>query len=89
MSKPVFMEVRRGDVVAVLGDYPSCNSEKNWWAGEILHIVNGARGPEASLFQIACIDSGIIRIVNADLVIKIIKKKSAINHPNQIIDESN
>ena len=41
--------------------------------GEIIHIVAGARGPEPSLFQVACIDTGVIKTVNADQVTKVVK----------------
>jgi len=82
LSRPVFLEVKTGDIVAVL-NCDSCNLKQDWWAGEVLHIANGAREPKASLFQIACIDTGIVRVVNADLVIKIIKSRTAINYLNK------
>ena len=43
--------------------------DKDWWMGLVLHCNGGARDPKVyTLFQIADVDSGVIRWVNADLV---------------------
>ena len=41
-----------------------------WWMGGFIYKEGGARDPKVpTLFQIACVDTGVIRWVNADLVI--------------------
>ena len=65
MAVPLFLRARCGDLVVVEGEDPG-----DWWMGHVLHVVGSARGPEPSLFQIACIDSGVVRMVNADQVIE-------------------
>ena len=48
--------------------------ENDFWIGRILHKTGGAREPaENSLFQILNIDTGEIKIINANLIIKILK----------------
>ncbi len=72
-----FLKVKVGDYVVVAENYPTdskCNSRE--WIGQIIHIAGGAREPqENSLFQIIDIDSGLIQIINADLVIDVIKPR--------------
>jgi hypothetical protein len=64
-TAPRFLAVRLGDLVAVRrGD--------DWWVGQVIHTEGGARCNANSLFQIACIDSGVIRTVNADAVVDIL-----------------
>jgi hypothetical protein len=65
-----FLAVRVGDRVAVADD------EQGWWIGDVIHAEGGARGPANSLFQIACVDSGAIRTVNADAVIDILQAQA-------------
>ena len=65
MDEPRFLAVRVGDLVAV-------RSGADWWAGQVIHAEGGARCSANSLFQIACIDTGVIRTVNADAVIDIL-----------------
>jgi hypothetical protein len=43
----------------------------------VIHAEGGARCSANSLFQIACVDSGVIRTVNADAVIDILSPRSA------------
>lgn len=44
------------------------------WMGLVLHCNGGARDPRAyTLFQIADIDSGVIRWVNADLITNVLQ----------------
>ena len=65
---PRFLAVRVGDLVAVRAD-----ASGDWWLGQVIHAEGGARCNANSLFQIACVDSGVIRTVNADAVIEILQ----------------
>ena len=47
--------------------------EEFWWMGDVLFKEGGGRTPKmTTLFQIACVDKGTIRWVNADLVTHIV-----------------
>ena len=72
MSEPRFLAVQVGDLVAVQG-------RADWWMGQVIHAEGGARCNANSLFQIACIDSGVIRTVNADAVIDILSRTAKAN----------
>ena len=74
VSAPAFLSVEPGNFVVVRKDCLTEKSKENdWWIGQVLHVIGGARNPtENSLFQIANIDTGSIKTVNADLVIKIV-----------------
>lgn len=84
---PRFLAVRVGDRVAV------ANGDQNWWIGDVIHAEGGARCGANSLFQIACVDSGVIRTVNADAVVDILQSQAlaadsgalqtAHDHPHQ------
>jgi len=48
---------------------------KDWWMGQGIHCGGAARDPSIhNLFQIADVDSGVIRWVNADLVTQILPR---------------
>ena len=65
-ENPLFLSVKPGMTVVV-------TEEESWWMGDVLFMEGGARNPKVStLFQIACIDTGTIRWVNADLVTHIV-----------------
>jgi hypothetical protein len=64
-DKPLFLAVRVGDLVAI-------RRTPDWWVGQVIHVEGGARCNANSLFQIACIDTGVIRTVNADAVTDIL-----------------
>ncbi|MBM5790597.1 MAG: DUF3104 domain-containing protein [Cyanobacteria bacterium M_surface_10_m1_298] len=70
MEAPRFLAVRVGDLVAV-------QQRGDWWAGEVIHAEGGARCKANSLFQIACIDTGVIRTVNANAVVDVIKSRNS------------
>ena len=73
-SRPPFMGVKPGDVV-VVWDHPELvDSDTNaWWMGKVIFVEGSARNPKApALFQIADVDSGVIRWVNADCVQKVL-----------------
>ena len=59
-----------GMTVIVKHDYLTGEKQdKDWWMGQVIHCGGGARDPKIhNLFQIADVDTGAIRWVNADLV---------------------
>jgi hypothetical protein len=69
MNEPRFLAVRVGDLVAV-------QAHADWWVGQVIHAEGGARCNANSLFQIACVDSGVIRTVNADAVLDILSSEA-------------
>lgn len=71
-QEPRFLAVKVGDLVAVRTD------RNEHWIGQVIHAEGGARSAANSLFQIACIDSGVIRTVNADAVIDILGPSAAL-----------
>lgn len=64
---PVFLGVKPGDVVVVWEHPELVDSDSTaWWMGEIIFMESSDRNPKApSLFQIADVDSGVVRWVNA------------------------
>ena len=64
-----------GDLVVVEEEgNPSC---KDWWLGHVIHAARGARSPHSnSLFQVADVDTGFIRMINADLVKGILRPRN-------------
>ena len=67
---PDFLLAKFGDIVVVEESPPAFEVDNlDWWVGRVIHAVGGARDPRSSsLFQVACIDTGMIRTVNADAV---------------------
>ena len=52
-------------------------ADQDWCMGQVIHCGEAARDPKArNLLQIADVDSGEIRWVNADLVTNILPSKS-------------
>ena len=48
-------------------------AKKDWWMGQVIHCGGAAHAPSVhNLLQIADVDSGMIRWVNADLVTQIL-----------------
>ena len=72
---PTFLSVRCGDFVIVEGEQQvALQRNENWWMGQVIFYEGIARDPNAnSLFQLADVDSGIIRWVNADQVTHIVR----------------
>lgn len=68
-QQPRFLAVQVGDVVAVQAGH-------DWWVGLVIHAEGGARSNANSLFQIACIDTGVIRTVNANAVLDILRSRA-------------
>ncbi len=76
-TKPGFLDVKPGMTVIVRNDErPGETEDKEWWMGEVIHCGGAARDPSIyNLFQVADVDSGVIRWVNADLVTHILTDK--------------
>jgi hypothetical protein len=68
MGEPVFLSVLVGD--AVLVESPGTD----WWVGHVIHREGGARCNANSFFQIACVDTGVIRTVNPNWVTAIVER---------------
>ena len=65
-ADPVFLHVKAGMTVVV-------TKPDGWWMGDVIWVDGGARNPKTpTLFQIADVDSGVIRWVNADEVTHIV-----------------
>ena len=73
-ERPVFLDVVPGMTVVVRYDHMTGeNADKDWWMGQVIHCGGGARNPKIhNLFQIADVDSGVIRWLNAGLVSHIV-----------------
>ena len=74
---PIFLSVRSGDYVLIEESFEMAGQEINdYWIGQIIHSTGCARDPTIpSLFQIINIDTGIIKIVNGNLIKGILKRK--------------
>ena len=65
-----FLAVKSGDFVVVEDDLLMMESSPvDWWLGHVIHVIGGARDPsQTSLLQVADVDTGRIKTINADLV---------------------
>ena len=72
-----FLFVKPGDHVAIRDESHPWNTQdgrNEYWIGQVINCIGGARNPNSwTLFQVADIDSGEIRIINADTVERILK----------------
>ena len=74
-----FLSVRPGDLVVVEEESIANKSEDNWWLGHVIHVAFGARGLHVnSLFQVADIDTGLVKTINADLVKGILRPRAQV-----------
>ena len=65
-----FLHVRPGHFVIVAGDQLD---QGDWWMGQVLFCEGSARHPRlSSLFQVADVDTGVIKWINADAVSDVI-----------------
>ncbi|MGC6483760.1 MAG: DUF3104 domain-containing protein [Synechococcus sp.] len=79
---PVFLNVRPWNFVIVQNAAPVAQQQEStdWWMGQVVCCAGGARDPMVnSLFQIADVDSGEIRWVNADQVSHVLHALDGIN----------
>ena len=65
-----FLHVRPGHFVIVGGDQIE---QGNWWMGQVIFCEGSARHPKLpSLFQVADVDTGLIKWIDADEVSNVI-----------------
>ena len=65
-----FLHVRQGHFVIVAGDQ---RDQEDWWMGQVLFCEGSARHPRLPyLFQVADVDTGVIKWINADAVSDVI-----------------
>ncbi|MEJ6584382.1 MAG: DUF3104 domain-containing protein [Synechococcus sp. ChBW.bin.23] len=72
---PLFLSVMAGMTVIVqhLPAVGQQSIEAKWWMANVIHVDGGARNPRIpTMFQVADVDDGAIRWVNADLVTHIV-----------------
>ena len=67
---PVFLSVKAGMTV-ICGNSDS----DDWWMADVIHVDGGARDPKVpTLFQVADVDTGVVRWVCADLITHIVPR---------------
>ena len=73
-ERPVFLDAAPGMTVIVKHDFMTGEkADKDWRMGQVIHGGGAARNPKIhNLFQIADVDSGVIRWVYADLISHIV-----------------
>ena len=65
---PLFLHVKAGMTVIV-------EENGDWWMGDVVFVEGGARNTKVpTLFQVANVDTGAIRWINADLVTHIVPR---------------
>ena len=65
-----FLHVRPGHFVIVGGDHLD---QGDWWMGQVIFCEGSSRHPKLpSLFQVADVDTGVIKWINADAVSDVI-----------------
>ena len=68
--EPVFLSVKSGMTV-ICGN----TDADDWWMADVIHVDGGARDPKVPpLFQVADVDTGVVRWVCADLVTHIVPR---------------
>ena len=76
-EQPLFLSVRPGMTVCVASVATSFNAvadKGDWWMGQVIWCEGGARDPKVNtMFQIADVDDGTVRWVNADQVTHIVQ----------------
>jgi len=84
-GKPNFLSVSPGDCVAIKCQHHSSLSQnvQDYWIGRVIYCIGGARDPNSwTLFQVINIDTGEVKIINADTVemVLIPKKVDLLNN---------
>ena len=81
MPPPIFLRVKPGQFVVVQDVAPvGQRKTTDWWMGQVIFCEGGARDPKVNgLFQMADVDSGEIRWVNADQVSHVLHGLDGIN----------
>ena len=70
-NSPSFLSVIAGDYVAIKpeSNYAISRNSKDYWIGRVICCIGGARDPNSwTLFQVINIDTGEVKIINADTV---------------------
>ena len=73
----LFLSVKAGMTVIVqhLPEVGQQDQPESWWMADVIYVEGGARNPKVpTLFQVADVDSGAVRWVNADLVTHIVPR---------------
>ena len=76
-ERPVFLDMAPGMTVVVRHDRMIGEKHnQDWWMGQVIHCSGAARDPKMhNLLQLADVDFGLIRLVNADLVTQILAQR--------------
>ena len=62
-------------IVKHLPEIGQADKPESWWMADVIFVDGGARNPKVpTLFQVADVDSGVVRWVNADLVTYIVQR---------------
>ena len=62
-------------IVKHLPEIGQADKPESWWLADVIFVDGGARNPKVpTLFQVADVDSGVVRWVNADLVTHIVPR---------------
>ena len=62
-------------IVKHLPEIGQADKPESWWMAAVIFVEGGARNPKVpTLFQVADVDSGVVRWVNADLVTHIVPR---------------
>ena len=81
-SDALFLAVQAGMTV-IVEHLPECGfatEAGRWWMADVIHVDGGARNPRVpTMFQVADVDSGEIRWVNADLVTHIVQRRQSLS----------
>ena len=73
----LFLSVKAGMTVIVqhLPEIGQLEQPESWWMADVIYVEGGARNPKVpTLFQVADVDSGAVKWVNADLVTHIVPR---------------
>ena len=74
---PIFLAVKAGMFVIVQHrpEVGKWHEENSWWMAQVIHVDGGARNPKVpTMFQVADVDDGSIKWVNADLISHIVPR---------------
>ena len=73
----LFLSVKAGMTMIVqhLPEIGQPDQPESWWMADVIFVEGGARNAKVpTLFQVADVDSGVLRWVNADLVTHIVPR---------------
>ena len=73
----LYLSVKAGMTVIVkqLPEIGLPERSEEWWMADVIFVEGGARNPKVpTIIQVADVDSGVVRWVNADLVTHIVPR---------------